>query len=282
MEPILERVKYPSAPLKRCAQPPIGSAETTALLQQLKETPSFQGAWTVTQGGLPVVILHALDRRHFRAARASMTGVLTWLWNHKFGRLVSFSLVVPSDKRMPRAFFPDDCAIIRLVAEHGRIAFAVAHGNRTTPFYLADFNAHPEHADMLDAFRALLRIENDPHYVFRDDELAFWLLMADVSMHWHGDLPHNDAARATWAVHYQQYIRLLQKFIAQAREETHPELYLTDDAATNLPAVMPFCDEIARLITHPSTSVPEVVDRISAVLDDCSPSAPTGQFELIA
>lgn len=267
MEPIIEKVKHPSAPLRLCAQPPIGSAEKTALLTELDQKPAFQGAWTIAEGGLPVVMLHALDARHYRAARTSMTGVLAWLWNHRFGRLVSFSLVVP-DKRIPRAFFADDSVIVRAVSERGKIAFAVAHGKATTPFYLADFNAHPEHADMLDAFRALLRFEDNPNFAFRDDELAFWSLMAWNTSKWHDDLPNKDAARARWAIVYEGQIEVLQKTLEHARSRNGSDPYATDDARKNLPAAMPFLDEMARLVIQPSATVSKVIEAVSVSLDD--------------
>ena len=267
MEPIIEKVRYPSAPLQRCLQPPIGTGEQTALLAKLALSPTFQGAWTINENGLPVVILHALNARNFHAARTSMTGVLAWLWPHRFGRLVSVSLVVPGE-RSPRAFFADDAAIVRVVAEKGQIAFAVAHGKKTTPFYLGDFNAHPEHRDMLDAFRALRRFEDNLHFVFRDDALAFWLLMADSSQNWHADLQTKDRARAVWATVYESHIRLLEREFVQARGTCGVDPYATEDARINIPVVMPFLDQIARLVIEPSATVSSVIDAVSTALED--------------
>jgi len=60
---------------------------------------------------------------------------------------------------------------------------------------------------MLVAFRALLRFENDEHSYFRDDELAYWLLMNDPKSHWNADLPLQDAIRARWAYNYAFQIK---------------------------------------------------------------------------
>lgn len=116
MEEIIERVRYPWAPLTKCPRPPIGDGEITALIRNLEYEPIFRGVWTLDDTGGPVAILHALDERNFRAAPANMAGVLAWNWNHHFGRLLSFALVVPGE-RSPRLFLPDDCACKRLAPD---------------------------------------------------------------------------------------------------------------------------------------------------------------------
>jgi hypothetical protein len=253
MGEVMKDVQYPSAPLTLCSRAPITDGEIGALSEELATQPTFRGAWTIAADGLPVAMLHAIDHRHFQAARARMTGVLVWNWNHHFGKLLSFSLVVPSE-RMPRMFISDDSALVRAVAERGRIAFAVGHEKRLTPFYLADFTQHPKHPNMLDAFRALLRFPDSERFVFRDDEVAFWLLMANKKMHWHKDLPDRDAGRARWAVTYEYALRDLCEALAQRHSANLSDPYATDDARTNVPAVMPFFDEIARLLVSPTTS----------------------------
>ena len=268
MEDIIERVLIPSAPLIKCPRPPIGEGEITALIRNLQDEPTFRGVWTLADDGGPVAILHALDERNFRAARASMTGVLAWNWIHRFGRLLSFTLVVPGE-RSPRIFVPDDCALVRVVSDRGRIAFAVGHGKQISPFYLADFTKHPEHPDMLDAFRAVLRFENDEHFVFRDDELVYWLLMYDSKMNWSADLPTRDAMRARWARTYEAQVRTLAEALSDIRARGFPEdAYANADARANVPAVMPFFDEIVRIIISPSMTTGDVLGLVCSALSD--------------
>lgn len=142
MEDIIEQVRYPWAPLFKCQRPPIGTGKIAALIHNLQDEPTFRGVWTLADDGIPVAILHALDEKNFRAASRSFRGVVAWNWTHHFGRLLSFVLAV-TGKHSPRMFVPDDCALVRAVSEHGRIAFAASYGNQVTPFYLADFTKHP-------------------------------------------------------------------------------------------------------------------------------------------
>lgn len=268
MEDIIDRVRYPSAPLIKCPRPPIGEGEITALIRNLQDEPTFRGVWTLADDGGPVAILHALDERNFRAARASMTGVGVWNWNHHFGRLLSFTLVVPGE-RSPRIFVPDDCALVRAVSDRGRIAFAVSHGNQISPFYLADFTTHPKHPDMLDAVRAVLRFENNEHFVFRDDELAYWLLMYDSKMNWNPDLPTRDAMRARWALTYEFQVRTLIRALTEIRTRGFLEdAYANADARANVPGVMPYFDEIVRVIISPPMTTQDVLGLVCSALSD--------------
>jgi len=268
MEEIIERVRYPWAPLTKCPRPPISDGQIKALIRNLKFEPIFRGVWTLDETWGPVAILHALDERNFRAARANMTGVLAWNWNHHFGRLLSFALVVPGE-RSPRLFVPDDCALVRAVSERGRITFAVSHGEHISPFYLADFTKNPEHPDMLDAFRAVLRFENSEHFVFRDDELAYWLLMYDSKMNWNSDVPTCDAMRARWARTYEFQVRTLADALRDIRTSgLLGDAYANADARANVPAVMPFFDEVVRVIMSPSTTTSDAVKVVSSELSD--------------
>lgn len=244
MEDILERVGCPSVPLIKCQRPTIGEGETNALIHKLQNEPIFRGVWTLADDGCPVAILHALDEKNFRAARTRMTGVLAWNWNVRFGRLLSFALVMPGE-RSPRIFVPDDCALARAVSERGRIAFAVSHGKQLSPFYLADFTKHPEHPDMLEAFRSVLRFDDDESFLFRDDELAFWLLMHKPNTHWNADLPPQDAMRARWAYNYESVIKTLDIGLRDVRARSLlNDAYANADARSNAPVVMPFFDEV--------------------------------------
>lgn len=171
MDDILERVGYPSAPLTKAPRPPLAEGELAALVDSFQAEPIFRGAWTIGSDLTPVAILHAFDAKHFRAAASEMTGVLIWNWPGRFGRLTSFSCVVPGE-RSPRMFLPDDSAFVRAVLNTGRLTVAACWGQRLSPFYCADFTKHPEHPDMLEAVASVLRFENDPNLVFRDDELA--------------------------------------------------------------------------------------------------------------
>ena len=268
MEDILDRARYPSAPLIKCPLSPIGDGEIIALIRNLKDEPIFRGVWTLADDGGPVAILHALDERNFRAARASITGVLAWNWNHHFGRLLSFTLVVPGE-RSPRIFVPDDCALARAVSERGRITFAVSHGEQLSPFYLADFTKHPQHPDMLEAFRAVLRFENNEHFVFRDNELAYWLLMYNPKMHWNADLPLQDAMRARWAYNYESQIKTLNLGLLDARAHgLFNDAYANADARANVPVVMPFFDEVLRAIISPSTTTADAMSMVSSAILD--------------
>ena len=266
VEEILERTLYPSAPLFECPCPPISEGEITALMHNLQDEPTFRGVWTVANDGTPVAILHALGEKNFRAARKSMTGVLAWSWPNHFGHLVSFTLVIPGE-RSPRIFVPDDCALIRLVSDRGRIAFAVGHGKQLSPFYLADFTKHPEHPDMLDAFRALLRF--DEHFVFRDDELAYWLFMSDSKSNWIADLPIRDAMRARWARIYESQVLTLVRRIEEIRANGLPDTaYTNADAQTNIPFVMPFFDEVASLLISPTSKTLDAIKLACTALAD--------------
>ena len=266
MEDIIERVRYPSAPLIKCPRPPIGEGELTALMRDLQNEPTFRGVWTLADDSCPVAILHALDERNFRAARTNMSGVLAWNWNHRFGRLLSFTLVVPGE-RSPRIFVPDDCALARAVSERGRIAFAVSYGKRLSPFYLADFTKHPDHPDMLDALRAVLRVRNDERFVFREDELAYWLLMYDSQMNWNADLPTRDAMRAGWARACEAEFQ----FLAYALRDTHarglPEnVYAGAEVRTKILSLTPFLDEVVRVIVSPSATAADAVSLVCSAL----------------
>lgn len=268
MEDILERVSCPSAPLFKCPHPPIGEGEITALIHNLQDEPTFRGVWTLADDGCPVAILHALDEKNFRAARASMTGVLAWNWPTRFGKLLSFALVMPKE-RSPRIFVPDDCALARAVSERGRIAFAVSYGKQLSPFYLADFTKHPEHPDMLEALRTILRFENDEHCLFRDDELAFWLLMYEPKTHWNADLPLQDAMRARWAYNYASVIKTLNSELLDVRAHgLFNDAYANDDARANAPVVMPFFDEVMRVIISPSTTTADAIKMVSSAIPD--------------
>lgn len=267
MEIFSKKVDYPSTHLIRFASPPITKAEISALLIDFADKPLFQGVWTLSEDGLPVAILRAIDKRNFRAALSKMTGVLAWNWNHHFGRLMSFSIVIP-EERMPRIFFADDSAVVRSVAENGQIAFAVCHGKRLTPFYKANFAAHPKDKDMLWNFRAQLRIEDNEHFMFRDDKLAYWLLMANSKMHWHKDLSHRDAARARWAIVYEWALRFFQEGLTHIQLCNYSDPYATEDARINVPIVMPFLDEVARLLIRPTTTPQHAVQVVCSALND--------------
>lgn len=268
MEEIIERVGYPSAPLIKCPRPPISEGEISALISNLQDEPAFRGVWTLANDRTPVAILHALDERNFRAARSNMTGVLAWNWNNCFGRLLSFTLVLPGE-RSPRIFVPDDCILVRAVSDLGRIAFAVNHGRQTSPFYLADFTKHPEHLDMLDVFRAVLRFENDEHFIFRDDELAYWLLMYDPKMRWNADVPRGDSMRARWAHIYESQVQIFADVLSDIRVRGFREdAYANDDARTNVPAVMPFLDEVVRVIISPAMPMDHAIDLVCSALSD--------------
>lgn len=268
MKNILERVGCPSTSLIKCPRSPIGEGEITALIHNLQDEPTFRGVWTLAEDGCPVAILHALDEKNFRAARTSMTGVLAWNWPTRFGKLLSFALVMPRE-RSPRIFVLDDCALARAVTERGRITFAVSYGKELSPFYLADFTKHPEHPDMLVAFRALLRFENDEHFLFRDDELAYWLLMNDPKSHWNADLPLQDAIRARWAYNYAFQIKTLNSELLDVRARgMFNDVYANDDARANAPVVMPFFDEVMRAIISPSTTTADAIKIVSSAISD--------------
>lgn len=253
MEDIIERVRYPSAPLFKCQRPPIDAGEVAALIQHLQSEPTFRGVWTLTNDGIPVAILHALDEKNFRVASRNIRGIVAWNFTHHFGRLLSFVLVV-TGKHSPRMFVPDDCALVRAVSEHGRIAFAVNHGNKVTPFYLADFTKHPEHPDMLDAFRALLRFENAENFIFRDDELAYWLLMYYPEVEWKEDLSKLDKIRANWARMYEYQVQNLIGALYNISSSNLPvSPYASADIQTNIKSEIPFFDEVIQLIISPST-----------------------------
>ena len=268
MEDILERVSGPSAPLIKCPRPPIGEGEITALMHNLQDESTFRGVWTLADNGSPVAILHALDEKNFRAARTSMTGVLVWNWPTHFGKLLSFALVIPGE-HSPRIFVPDDSALARAVSECGRIAFAVSYGKQLSPFYLADFTKHPEHPDMLEALRAVLRFENDEHFLFRDNELSFWLLMYNNKMHWNADLPLKDAMRARWAYNYASVIKTVNSELLDVRAHgLLNDAYANDDARANAPVVMPFFDEVMRAIISPSTTTADALKMVSSAIPD--------------
>ncbi len=268
MEDILERVGCPSAPLIKYPRPPIGEGEINALIHNLQEEPTFRGVWTLADDCCPVAILHALNEKNFRAARTSMTGVLAWNWPTHFGKLLSFSLVMPGE-RSPRIFVPDNCALARAVCERGCIAFAVSHGKQLSPFYLADFTKHPEHPDMLEALRAVLRFENDEHFLFRDDEIAFWLMMCDPMSHWNVDLPLQDSMRARWAFNYVHVIKHLNLELLDVRAHgVLNDAYANDDARANAPVVMPFFDEVMRVIISPSTTTANAIKMVSSAITD--------------
>ena len=268
MESFSKKVDYPSAHLVRCETPPITKPEISTLLKDIEDKPVFHGAWTISKDGLPVAILRAINKRNFRAALNKMAGVLSWNWNTPFGRLVSFSIITPKNERMPRIFFPDDSAVVRLVSEKGQIAFAVCHGKRLTPFYRANFAKHPEHPNMLLTFRSLLNIENDENFVFRDDDLSFWLLMANSKMNWHNDLPHLDSARARWAVKYEWALRFFEERLTSIQSFNYSDPYATEDARRHVPIVMPFIDEVAHLLIRPTTSLQLAVNVVSSALND--------------
>jgi hypothetical protein len=268
VEDIIERVRYPSAPLFKCQRPPISSAEIAALIQNLQDKPTFRGVWTLADDGIPVAILHALDEKNFRAASRSIGGVVAWNWTHHFGRLLSFVLVV-TGKHSPRMFVPDDCALVRAVAEHGRIVFAVSHGNQVTPFYLADFAKHPEHSDMLDAFRALLRFKNAENFIFRDDEVAYWLLMYYPEAQWKVDLSILDEIRAKWAYAYENRIRSLIRAFADIRSKKLLDTpYADKEAQTKFPATIPFFDKFLSLIISQSTKPEDAIHFVCSALSD--------------
>lgn len=268
MEDILERVKYPTAPLTKLQHPPISEGEITTLIHNLEDEPTFRGVWTIADDGVPVAILHALDEKNFRAARSNMRGVLAWNWPLSYGRLLRFALVMPGE-HSPRIFVPDDCALARAVSECGRITFAVSHGKQLSPFYLADFTKHPEHPEMLEAFRALLRFEDDKNFVFRDDELAFWLLMYTSEMHWSVDLSVQDAMRARWAFNYQSQIKTLNLCLMDLRAQgLFENVYANSDARANLPVVMPFFDDVLNAITSPSTTTADAINMVSSAISD--------------
>jgi hypothetical protein len=268
MEDILERVSYPTAPLIKSLWAPIGEGEITALIRNLEDEPTFRGVWTLADDGVPVAILHALNEKNFRAARANIAGVLAWNWNHHFARLLSFALVIPGE-HSPRIFVPDDCALARAVSERGHITFAVSYGKQLSPFYLADFTKHPEHPDMLEAFRAILRFENNEHFVFRDDELAYWLLMYNSKMHWNADLPRRDAMRARWAFNYESQIKTLNLGLLDFRAHgLLNDAYANADARANVPVVMPFFDEVMRAIISPFTTTASAINMVSSAISD--------------
>ncbi|MFZ1546782.1 MAG: restriction endonuclease [Candidatus Nitrotoga sp.] len=268
MEDILERVGCPSTSLIKCQRPPISEGEITALIHNIQDEPTFRGVWTLADDGCPVAILHALDEKNFRAARTSMTGVLAWNWPTRFGKFLSFSLVMPRE-HSPRIFVPDDCALARAVFERGRITFAVSHGKQLSPFYLADFTKHPEHPDMLEAFRAALCFENDEHFLFRDDEIAFWLIMHDPKSHWNVDLSLQDSMRARWAYNYVSVIKTLNLEMLDVRARgLLNDAYANDDARANAPVVMPFFDAVMRIIISPSTTTEDAIKMVSSAMHD--------------
>jgi len=263
MEDILEQVSYPSAPLIQCQKSPISEGEITALLGNLENEPIFRGVWTIGEDGIPVAILHALDAKNFRAARNNMTGVLAWNWPQPYGRLLSFAIVIPGE-HCPRIFIPDDCALARAISERGRIVFAVSHGKQVTPFYMADFTKHPDHPNMLEAFRALLRFPDDEEFIFRDDEIAYWSLMDIPKMHWFVDLSPQDVMRARWAFTYQSQIKLLRLGLMDLRTHGYPKSpYANSDASVNAPLVMPFFNEVLEAIISPSLKPIDIINMVS-------------------
>jgi hypothetical protein len=267
MEEVLQRAGLPSAPLIRCARAPIGDGEIGALVRSLEKEPTFRGVWTIANDGLPVAILHALDKKNFLAACANMSGVLAWNWNHHFGRLVSFTLVVPKD-RQPRMFVPDDSALVRAVAERGRIAFAASYATQLTPFYIADFSTPAKQPDMLAAFHAVLRFENHERFVVRDDELAFWLLMDHPTMQWHRQVPLPDAIRARWARSFESQLHVVSRALQDIREQKISDVYVSDDARVHVPSIMPFFDEVTRLLIAPTTSPQQAVEIVCSAISD--------------
>lgn len=259
---------YPSTQLKRFVKPPITKAEISALLNDLSKKPLFQGAWTLTEGGLPVVILHAIDKKNFSCSLSGMTGVLAWNWNHHFGRLMSFSIVAPKDKRMPRIFLPDDSIVVRSVAEHGKISFAVCHKKRITSFYEADFANNPKNPNMLLTFRSNLEVEDNERFIFRDDDLAYWLIMADSDTHWYKDLTIKDGVRAVWAQSYEAALLTFLDGLTLIRSHDYLDPYITEDGRTNVPIVMPFLDEVLRLFINPTVSSQQIVSLVASALPD--------------
>ncbi len=268
VEEIIERVKCPSAPLEKCPQSPITDGELIALSRNLVGTSKFRGVWTIAADGTPVAILHALDETNFRAARLNMTGVVTWNWPHRAGSLVSFTLVIRG-QRSPRIFVSPDSAFVRAVAERGRAAFSVSFGGQLSPFYLADFTKHPEHPDMLEAFRVMLKWEDHEKSLVRDDELAYWLLMLDPKSNWHADLSIRDKMRARWARHYDGQLKTLAIALEDLRDTQFSNgVYVNAEARTNAPATMPFFDEVVRCVTTSTNTISDQLALVIAALPD--------------
>jgi hypothetical protein len=268
MEEIIQKVKYPNTSLTLCSHSPITRGEIEALLDELAGEPTFRGVWTINGDGLPVAILHAIDKRNIRDAKNCMNGVLAWNWPHQFGRLFSFSIVGFQKQRYPRMFLPDDSVLVRRVAERGKIAFAIAHNRELSSFYLADFTSHPQYPEMLHALRALLRFEDNEQFVFRDDELAFWLLMADSNMNWHKDLSLRDAMSARWAFSYKFELRTFIRTFEDMQSRKLTEPYVDKKAVSNITKEMPFFDEVVRFLVRPSVSPPDVISLLLAGLSD--------------
>ena len=159
VEDILERTVYPSAPLLKCLRSPISEGEIAALMRNLEYEPTFRGVWTVAEDGTPVATLHALDQKNFRAAQRSMTGVLAWNWNHHFGRLVSFTLVIPGERSpesLSETTLPWFAWCLSVAALPSRSATAVKYLRSTWPTLRSTLNTRI--CSMLFALCFVLRI----------------------------------------------------------------------------------------------------------------------------
>ena len=118
---------------------------------------------------------------------------------------------------------------------------------------------------MLEAVAAVLQLPNDPKFVFRDDELAYWHLiwtLKDKNLKSSGPLPLQDDMRAKW--------RTCSSFKSGCFHtiwrniDPHAGAGSICDGFPSArgggpPPAMPFLDEIAPTIMSPSSSVGEIV-----------------------
>ena len=112
-------------------------------------------------------------------------------------------------------------------------------------------------------------VSNNEHFVFRDNELAYWLLMYNPKMHWNADLPLQDAMRARWAYNYESQIKTLNLGLLDARAHgLFNDAYANADARANVPVVMPFFDEVLRAIISPSTTTADAISMVSSAILD--------------